>query len=85
VARGTHPVSTFSVSTRSCLIVYDEHGLPFGILRLRERGSPGTHNGMRSVVASLESDAIPRLRIGISQASPGEATRRPERIHTSRA
>ena len=41
---------------------------------MRERGSPGTHNGMRSIVSSLQTDAIPRLRIGISQASPGEAT-----------
>jgi PTH1 family peptidyl-tRNA hydrolase len=57
-----------------CLIVYDDMDLPFGTLRLRQRGSPGTHNGMRSVVASLQSDAVPRLRIGISQASPGEAT-----------
>jgi peptidyl-tRNA hydrolase, PTH1 family len=57
-----------------CLIVYDEMDLPLGTLRLRERGSPGTHNGMRSVVASLNTDAIARLRIGISQASPGEAT-----------
>jgi PTH1 family peptidyl-tRNA hydrolase len=57
-----------------CLIVYDDMDLSLGTLRLRERGSPGTHNGMRSVVASLNTDAIPRLRIGISQASPGEAT-----------
>lgn len=57
-----------------CLVVYDDMDLPFGALRLRERGSPGTHNGMRSVVSSLQTDAIPRLRIGISQASPGEAT-----------
>jgi PTH1 family peptidyl-tRNA hydrolase len=57
-----------------CLVVYDDMDLPFGALRLRERGSPGTHNGMRSVVASLGTEAVPRLRIGISQASPGEAT-----------
>ncbi len=57
-----------------CLIVYDDMDLPFGVLRLRQRGSAGTHNGMRSVVSSLQSDDVPRLRIGISQASPGEAT-----------
>jgi PTH1 family peptidyl-tRNA hydrolase len=56
------------------LIVYDDMDLPFGTLRLRQRGSAGTHNGMRSVVSSLQSDDVPRLRIGISQASPGEAT-----------
>jgi PTH1 family peptidyl-tRNA hydrolase len=57
-----------------CLVVYDDMDLPFGALRLRERGSPGTHNGMRSVVRSLASEAVPRLRIGISQASPCDAT-----------
>ena len=57
-----------------CLIVYDDMDLPFGVVRVRERGSPGTHNGMRSVVSSLERDDLPRLRIGISQALPGEAT-----------
>jgi PTH1 family peptidyl-tRNA hydrolase len=56
-----------------CLVVYDDMDLPFGALRLRERGSPGTHNGMRSVVASLATSNVPRLRIGISQSSPGEA------------
>jgi len=56
------------------LIVHDDMDLPFGTLRLRERGSPGTHNGMRSVVTALQSEDVPRLRIGISQAAPGEAT-----------
>ena len=32
------------------LVIYDELDLPFGVLRLRERGSAGTHNGMKSVV-----------------------------------
>lgn len=57
-----------------CLIVYDEMDLPLGTLRMRKRGSPGTHNGMRSVIAALGSEDVPRLRIGIGQASPGAAT-----------
>jgi PTH1 family peptidyl-tRNA hydrolase len=57
-----------------CLIVYDDMDLPFGSLRLRQRGSAGTHNGMRSVVSAVGSTDIPRLRIGISQAGqPGGA------------
>jgi PTH1 family peptidyl-tRNA hydrolase len=56
------------------LIVYDEMDLPFGTLRVRERGSPGTHNGMRSVVSGVGSQDIPRLRVGIGQSQPGEAT-----------
>ena len=66
-------VDALGIRPGQCLVVYDDMDLPFGTLRLRERGSPGTHNGMRSVVASLETDAVPRLRIGISQAAPGEA------------
>jgi peptidyl-tRNA hydrolase, PTH1 family len=70
----THLIEFLNLDTTRCLVVYDEMDLPFGTLRLRERGSPGTHNGMRSVVRSLGTDNIPRLRIGISQAWPGEAT-----------
>ena len=62
------------VTPANALVVYDEMDLPFGTLRLRERGSAGTHNGMRSVIKSLETQDIPRLRIGIGQSSPGEAT-----------
>ena len=58
---------------RNALVVYDEMDLPFGTLRLRESGSGGTHNGMRSVVSSV-GDQIPRLRVGIGQSTPGEAT-----------
>jgi PTH1 family peptidyl-tRNA hydrolase len=53
------------------LIIYDELDLPFGTLRLRERGSAGTHNGMKSVVGQLGSQVFPRLRIGIGQGPPG--------------
>jgi PTH1 family peptidyl-tRNA hydrolase len=63
-----------SVDPAQCLVVYDEMDLPFGTLRLRERGGPGTHNGMRSVVSELETENVARLRVGIGQSSPGEAT-----------
>ena len=67
-------VECLKLDTAQCLVTYDEMDLPFGTLRLRERGSPGTHNGMRSVIRTLGTEHVPRLRIGISQASPGEAT-----------
>ena len=50
------------------LIVYDDLNLPFGKLRLRLAGSPGGHRGMESVVDSLQSTAVPRLRLGIGPA-----------------
>jgi peptidyl-tRNA hydrolase, PTH1 family len=56
---------------RELLVVYDDLDLPFGKLRLRERGSPGTHNGMRSIVGQLGGNEFPRLRVGIDQP-PGK-------------
>ena len=45
-------------------VVYDDVDLPLGALRIRPRGSAGTHNGMRSVVGRMGPD-IPRLRLGV--------------------
>jgi PTH1 family peptidyl-tRNA hydrolase len=47
------------------IIVYDDVDLPLGTLRIRPSGSSGTHNGMRSVVASLATERFPRLRCGV--------------------
>lgn len=56
------------------LVVYDDLDLPFGAIRLRERGSAGTHNGMRSVVAQLGAQQFPRLRVGIDPTPAGWQT-----------
>jgi PTH1 family peptidyl-tRNA hydrolase len=53
------------------LVIYDDLDLPFGALRLRERGSAGTHNGMKSVIAQLGTQTFPRIRVGIGQGPPG--------------
>ncbi|RRR70014.1 MAG: aminoacyl-tRNA hydrolase [Candidatus Viridilinea halotolerans] len=56
---------------RALLVVYDDMDIPFGRMRFRERGSGGTHNGMRSIIGQLGANAFPRLRVGIGQ-SPGK-------------
>ncbi|MEG2687907.1 MAG: aminoacyl-tRNA hydrolase [Clostridia bacterium] len=47
------------------MIVYDDADLPVGKMRLREEGSAGTHNGMRNIVAELNTTNFKRLRIGM--------------------
>jgi PTH1 family peptidyl-tRNA hydrolase len=62
-------------SLQDLIVVHDEVDLPLGKLRVRERGSAGTHNGMRSVVESLASESFPRLRCGVRGANYAEAGR----------
>ena len=52
---------------REMLVIYDDVDLPLGALRLRPGGSPGGHRGMESVVENLQTDRIPRLRLGIRE------------------
>ncbi|NJL04601.1 MAG: aminoacyl-tRNA hydrolase [Chloroflexaceae bacterium] len=54
----------------SLLVVYDDLDLPFARLRLRQRGSAGTHNGMRSIVNLTGTTEFARLRIGIDKPPP---------------
>lgn len=51
------------------LVVYDDFDLPLGKLRMRESGSAGTHNGLRSIVAEMETQKFARLRVGIGVPS----------------
>jgi PTH1 family peptidyl-tRNA hydrolase len=55
---------------QSVIIISDDLALPFGTLRLREKGSAGGHNGLKSIIAALRTDAFIRLRIGIQPAHP---------------
>jgi len=53
------------------IVVADDVALPWGQLRIRERGSAGGHNGLESVIAALETSAFLRVRLGI-QPREGE-------------
>jgi PTH1 family peptidyl-tRNA hydrolase len=61
----------FKVEVGDVLVVLDEVQLPLGKLRARARGSPGGHNGLKSVVEHLGAD-VSRLRIGVGR---GDARR----------
>lgn len=55
----------FDVFTDNVLIIYDDVNLDFGTLRLRPSGSDGGQKGMHSIIYELQTEDIPRLRIGI--------------------
>jgi PTH1 family peptidyl-tRNA hydrolase len=58
-------VSWYKTPLSNLIIVYDDIDLPLGSVRVRAKGSSGTHNGMKSVIYQLQSDQFPRIRIGI--------------------
>jgi PTH1 family peptidyl-tRNA hydrolase len=54
------------------VVIYDDLDLDLGEIRVRRAGSPGTHNGLRSIVRETGSRDFPRIRIGIGPLPPDE-------------
>jgi len=52
--------------TKDMIVIYDELDLPYGSIRVRERGSAGGHNGVQSIIGALGTQEILRIRIGIA-------------------
>jgi PTH1 family peptidyl-tRNA hydrolase len=55
----------FESSVRQTIVLYDDLALPLGKLRVRQKGSAGGHNGIKSIVSTLGSDEFLRIRVGI--------------------
>ncbi|HZW83012.1 MAG TPA: aminoacyl-tRNA hydrolase [Candidatus Deferrimicrobium sp.] len=57
----------YKLTHEDIVIIYDDMDLPFGKIRLREQGSPGGHNGIKSLIAELGTQNFPRVRVGIGR------------------
>ena len=57
-------------SPEKLIVISDDLALPVGRLRIRERGSAGGHNGLKSIIAALGTNEFIRLRIGIQPEHP---------------
>lgn len=66
----------FKIAPGAVLVIHDDVDLPLGRLRLRASGSAGGHNGIKSIIQHLGTDAFPRLKFGVGRAGEGEAPRR---------
>ena len=62
----------YKVDLENIVVIYDDIDLDVGKLRIRKKGSAGTHNGMRSIVKCLGSTEFPRVRVGVSKPMPGQ-------------
>ncbi len=67
-------VDRFGIALSDVIIIYDDLDIPLGMMRILPRGGAGTHKGMLSILAAVETEAIPRLRVGIGGESRSEDT-----------
>lgn len=55
----------YKLSNKDIIVIYDDIDLDIGDIRLKSKGGPGTHNGMKSVVENLNTENFIRVRVGI--------------------
>lgn len=58
----------YKIPPENIIIIYDDTAIEVGKIRIRPGGSDGGHNGMKSIIYLLQSDAFPRVRVGIGKA-----------------
>lgn len=61
----------FDVDTENIVVLYDDLDISPGSIRLREKGSAGGHNGMKSLIAHLGTNQFNRIRIGVGRPTGG--------------
>ena len=60
----------YELGSEDLLVLFDERDLPWGMIRIGEQGSPGTHNGAKSVTSALGTQEFARLRLGCGPDHP---------------
>ena len=57
----------YTLEDDEIIVVYDDISLDIGRLRIREKGSAGGHNGIKSIIQNLGGDKFPRVKVGVGQ------------------
>lgn len=58
-------INFYKISNEEVIVIYDDISLEVGRLRIREKGSHGGHNGIKSIIANIGTDIFPRVKIGV--------------------
>lgn len=57
----------YKIPPENVIVLHDEISFEPGLFRIRRKGSAGGHNGLKSIIAHLSSEAFPRIKIGVGQ------------------
>ena len=63
-------LSWYKIAPQDMLLIVDDIDLPFGQVRIRPKGGPGTHNGLRHIVQCTGTGDFPRVRVGMGAPPP---------------
>ncbi|HEY9857431.1 MAG TPA: aminoacyl-tRNA hydrolase [Stenomitos sp.] len=64
----------YKLTPDDLLVVYDDFAIALGQVRVRTSGSAGGHNGISSIIQSLNTQSFPRVRVGVGPLPPGAST-----------
>ncbi|MDJ0886667.1 MAG: aminoacyl-tRNA hydrolase [Desulfobacterales bacterium] len=64
-------MSYYGISSRNLLIIHDDIDIPFGRIKIKEKGGHGGHNGVRSLMEALGTGEFPRVRVGVGRPEYG--------------
>lgn len=59
----------YKLSPEHLIVIYDDADLPEGVLRIRQKGSAGGHNGIKSIIQNIGTDVFDRIKLGIKAPS----------------
>ena len=63
----TEAMRSYKLKPEQVLVIFDDISLPVGRIRLRQEGSAGGHNGVKSIIRSLGSEQFPRIKVGVGE------------------
>lgn len=61
----------YNLDIENMIVIYDDIDIEVGKLRIRKKGSAGSHNGMRNIIYLLKQDNFPRVRVGVGKPPAG--------------
>ncbi|MCD8036329.1 MAG: aminoacyl-tRNA hydrolase [Clostridiales bacterium] len=64
-------MSFYKVPLENLIVIFDDTSLELGMIRIREKGSAGGHNGIKSIISHLGTDSFNRIKVGIGEKPNG--------------
>ena len=64
-------LARYALSPADLIVLHDDLDLPLGRLRIKLKGGPGGHNGLRSIIAELGTEEFTRVKLGVGRPPEG--------------